>query len=65
MTPEQVNERLDLVLDRLGNKIDARFNALDARFNAIDAKFNAQRLLTLGLILSAIAQIITVLVLHK
>jgi hypothetical protein len=72
MTPEQVNERVDIMVERLSNKvdrlenkldtrfsaIDAKFNSIDARFNAIDTKFAHQRILLIVAIVSVIAQII-------
>jgi hypothetical protein len=78
MTPEQVNEKLELAkeqwaiaLGRLENKIDAKFNAIDAKFNAIDGKFNAidgkfnsQRILLLSIVLGVVAQIVNAWILH-
>jgi thymidylate kinase len=71
MTPEQINERLDMerqhldiVIERLENKIDAKFNAVDARFNAIDAKFNNQKILIIVAILSVLAQIVNAWIIH-
>jgi hypothetical protein len=65
MTPEQVNEWLDVTAERLSNKIDrleikmdTRFNAIETRFNAIDAKFANQRVLLIVAIVGVIAQII-------
>jgi hypothetical protein len=71
MTPEQVNEKLELAkeqwaiaLGRLENKIDAKFNAIEARFNAIDGKFNSQRILLLSIVLGVVAQIVNAWILH-
>jgi hypothetical protein len=59
MTPEQVNERLDITAERLSNKLDRLENKIETRFNAIDDKFANQRLLLIVAIVgSVIAQII-------
>jgi hypothetical protein len=58
MTPEQVNERLDIALGRLENKIDRLENKMDARFNA-------QRIFLILAIIAPVVQVVNSWIPHR
>jgi hypothetical protein len=64
MTPEQVNEKLELAKEQWAIALGRLENKIDNKFNAIEAKFNSQRILLLSIILGVVAQIINAWILH-